>query len=441
MSKRNRVVFLSALVCLAGAVAVAQTASSVPPCPGYNPANNTNLACELATGFRAPANITVNNTQAAQGQSFNPVVLSATLATQLSSLPVATAVSGTGITFINGIPTFSNESLGTILTQRGDTIGRHRFFVSFNYQRFGFGSIDGARFKELDTVNQVTYPNVGTSYVVGKNNIDFNVDQYTALATFGLTSRIDLTLIVPFSTVNLSLVSSANQFNVSCGDQTKCNPPNSLLSSFSLGTINLPGSKSGPGDVTISLKGNVFKKENGLSMGVGTELRMNTGDETNYLGTGAYGVKPYMILSHRGKRFTPNMNIGYQWNSTSSLYTDKNGQHLNLPSSFLYSGGADFRVLPRFTLVGEFIGQYVINGPRLQQSTVQIPGQGTFKSIVVTDATGNQITSSYAIDNAGFGFKINLYKGFLVTASALFKLDDAGLRAKWVPLVGVSYRF
>ena len=432
MVKPNRILIVGVLVGLAGAIAHAQ--STPPPCPGYNPTNNTNLACELATGFRAPANITANNTTAATGQSFNPVVLSATLATQLSSLPVATAVSGTGITFINGIPTFSSESLGTILTQRGETIGKHRFFVSFNYQRFGFGSIDGARFKNLSTVNQVTYPGIGTSYVVGANHINFTVDEYTPMATFGITDRVDLTLVVPFSTVNLALVSDAHQYNV---DSNK-NP----LSDFSLGNINLPGRKSGPGDVTINVKGTLLKKEGGTSMAVGTELRLPTGDETNYLGTGAYGVKPYAILSHRGKRFTPNVNVGYEWNSTSALYTDKTGQHLNLPASFLYSGGLDFKVFPRVTLVGEFIGQYVINGPRLQQSTVTIPGQsGSFQSIIVTDANGNQITSSYAIDNAGGGIKINLYKGLLVTASALFKLDDSGLRAKVVPLFGASYRF
>jgi len=260
MLKKSNTVILGILVGMTGAIAQAQ--STPPPCPGYNPTNNTNLACELATGFRAPANITANNTTAASGQSFNPVVLSATLATQLSSLPVATAVSGTGITFINGIPTFSSESLGTILTQRGETIGKHRFFVSFNYQRFGFGSIDGARFKNLATVNQVTYPGIGTSYVVGANHINFTVDEYTPMATFGITDRVDLTLVVPFSTVNLALVSDAHQYNV---DSNK-NP----LSDFSLGNINLPGSKSGPGDVTINVKGNLFKKEGGTSMAIGT---------------------------------------------------------------------------------------------------------------------------------------------------------------------------
>lgn len=431
MSKKNWALVVGSLICTLAAGAQAQ--STPPPCPGYNPTNNTNLACELATGFRAPANITAGNTTQSTSQSFNPVVLSATLATQLSSLPVASAVSGTGITFVNGIPTFSTESLGTILTQRGETVGKHRFYVSFNYQHFGFGSIDGVRFKDLATVNQVTFPGVGTSYVVGQNNIDFSVDQYTALATFGITSRIDMTLVVPFSSVNLSLVSNAHQYNVDTNGNS--------LSNFSLGTINLPGSKSGPGDIAINVKGNLFHKEGGTSMAAGMELRIPTGDETNYLGTGAYGIKPYAILSHRGKRITPNVNIGYQWNSTSSLYTNTSGDHLNLPSSFLYSGGVDFKVMKRLTFVGEFLGQYVINGPRLQETTVTIPGQGSFPSILVTDSKGNQITSSYAIDNGGFGIKFNPFGGLLITASALFKLDDAGLRAKVIPLAGISYRF
>lgn len=398
--------------------AFAQTA--VPPCPGYNPTHNTNLACEFATAIPTSG-----------GKNGNLGTLSsvpATFAAQLSNLPVATAVSGTGITFVNGIPTFSTESLGTILTQRGETLGKHRFFVSFNYQRFGFGSVDGVRFKDFKTVNTVNFPGIGTAFQVSDNNINLVIDQYTALGTFGLTGRTDLTLVVPFSTVSLRTISTGSQFNIA--------PDGSTLSAFPLPGANLPGSKSGPGDVTIGLKQNVVRAENGTSMALGGEFRVPTGDETNYLGTGAYGIKPYMILSHRGKRITPNVNIGYEWNGKSSLYFNPaNGDHLNLPASFLYTGGLDVKVASRLTLVGEFLGQYVINGPRIATASVTVPGQGTVNSIVQAP------TSSYAMDNAGFGFKINPFGGLLIDASAMFKLDDAGLRAKVVPLVGVSYRF
>jgi hypothetical protein len=58
-----------------------------------------------------------------------------------------------------------------------------------------------------------------------------------------------------------------------------------------------------------------------------------------------------------------------------------------------------------------------------------------------TATQGSTTTSSYAIDNAGGGVKIKMWRNLLITASVLFQLDDAGLRAKTVPLAGVSYRF
>jgi len=422
MSKRNRSMILGLLVVgLMGRVMHGQTITA-PPCPGYNPANNTNLACEIATAIRSGA-----------GQGGTLSSLPAALAAQVSNLPIATAVSGTGITFVNGIPTFSAESLGTILTQRGDTLGKHRLFFSFNYQRYGFGSVDGVRFKNFDGVNTTTFAGIGTSSFVTQNRIDLTVDQYTFLGTFGITSRTDLALIVPFSTVNLTTTSNGSQFNF----DTKGNP----VSSSTLGAINLAGSKSGPGDVTVSLKQNVVKTENKISLAVGSEFRIPTGDEINYLGTGAYGIKPYAVISHTGKRFTPNFNFGYQWNSKSSLYFDPiTGDHLNLPASLYYTGGLDVKLAKRLTMVGEFLGQYVINGPRIVQTKVPV-GSTTFPSVSTTNSNGKQLTSSYSVDNAGVGFKINPFGGLLVSLGAQFKLDDAGLRAKWVPLVGVSYRF
>src|SRR5215831_18549353 len=87
--------------------------AQAPPCPGFNSNNNVNLACEIATAAR---------TSSSGSQTLGD--LSPTVAAQLSQLPLTTAVSGTGITFTRtGIPT-TTESLGTILTQRGETLGK-----------------------------------------------------------------------------------------------------------------------------------------------------------------------------------------------------------------------------------------------------------------------------------------------------------------------------
>lgn len=412
MLKRSGKILLILGICMAVSICGAQ----VLPCPGFNPNNNTNLACEIATATRT------------SGKGSTLGSLSPTLAAQLSQLPIATAVSGSGLTFSRALGVFvaSNDSLGTILTQRGDTVGKHRLFVSFNYQRFGFGSIDGIRLKNLPTVNAIAFPGFGRSFTQAETRIDLRVDQFTALATFGLTDKIDVSVIVPFSRVALSTLSAVHQYNVGVDG--------SLLSDFPLTPSYLPGSAKGIGDITANVKTNLYKGEQ-ASVAVGGEIRLPTGEEENYLGTGAVGIKPYFIYSRRG-RLTQNINVGYQWNGSSALFTDPTtGEKQRLPSSLMYSGGVDFRVVKQFTLTGEYLGQMVFDGPRLRLTNVSIPGSADpFKTV-------ETFTGSYLMNNLGAGFKVNPFKGLLISASALIKLDSAGLRSKVVPLLGASYRF
>ena len=402
MRTRIRTILLSISLCTMGGIAQGQV-----PCPGYNPNNNKNLACEIATATRT------------SGQASSLGSLSPTLAAQLSQLPIATAVTGTGLTFSKslGVFTASLDSLGTILTQRGETIGKHKFFVSFSYQRFIFKSIDGVTLKDMPIVNFIDFGTVGTSYVTGKSAIDLRVDQLAAVGSFGLTDRIDVSVVVPYSRVKLKTVSTAHQYNF--GAQQ---------SDFDMGTTSLPGAARGFGDVTANVKVNLLKGER-TSIAAGNEIRFPTGDEMNYLGTGAYGIKPYIVLSRRG-RLTPNVNFGYQWNGGSALLPNSE----NLPSSLMYSGGADFRVVKRFTITSEFMGQYVLDGSRIGLGTRVVPGLGSQPTVA-------PFKGSYAMHNLGVGFKLNPIWRLILTFNALIKLDDGGLRSKFVPLAGISYRF
>lgn len=412
MIERTRILVL---VMIALCVAMTTASAQAPPCPGFNSSLNNTLACEIPTALR--------NSTSQQHQSLSS--LSPTLAAQLSQLPSATIVSGSGLTFSRslGVFTASNESLGSILTQRGETMGRHKFFVSLSYQRFNFDSVDGISLKHLNTVNEIDFSSQKV-FVQSANRIDLLVDQFAAIGSFGLTNRLDLSVTVPFSKVTLKTGSAGTEFDVT-GNQTV---PHTLTNTF------LAGSANGPGDITVNLKGNVVNLEH-TKIAVGGEVRFPTGDEANYLGTGAYGFKPYIVLSRSGK-FTPNINLGYQWNGPSSLFVNPTtGAQQNLPSSFLYSGGVDYRAFSRLTLTTEFLGQAVINGPRLASATQTVPGVATPFTSVST------LSQTYTMDNIGVGFKLSPYKGWLITANTLFALDQGGLRSKIVPLAGISYKF
>jgi len=408
---------LLAVISLCLLVNTASAQGSTSPCPGFNSGHNVNLACEIPTAVRA----STSGTQTLGS-------LSPTLAAQLSQLPLATAVSGSGLTISpSGTIAAGTESLGTILTQRGDTLGYHKSFISFNYQRFEFNSVDGVSLKHFDTVNQIPLAGGTTAFVQANNRIDLRVDQFTAIGSFGLTKNVDISVLVPFSQVTLKTHSSGTEFDIdSFGN---------ALPARSLGANFLPGSALGIGDVTLNVKGNVINREH-AKLAIGGEARLPTGDEANYLGTGAYGIKPYMVFSRNGRKFTPNVNFGYQWNSTSSLFVNpNNGVQQNLPSSLLYSGGVDYSVNRSLTFAAEFLGQAVINGPRLFATTVPVPKAGTFASV-------NTLSSqTYVMDNAGVGFKYKPFKGLLITGNVLVALDEGGLRSKVVPLVGISYRF
>jgi hypothetical protein len=411
MLKRMKMLCLGIAVCMLGASAQAQN-----PCPGYNAKHNVNLACEIATETRTSG----------IGSSLSD--LGPTVASELTNLPIATAVTGSGIAFSKalGVFTASTDSLGTILTQRGETIGRHNFLASFTYQRFSFDTLDGISLSSFPTVNQYVDPKTGNvSYTQAVSDIKLNIDQYTALASFGLTNRIDASLIVPFSRVILDTNSQVRQYVA--------------YSSGSLGVVNAPsqplyGSASGIGDVTLNLKANVYKGEH-TSIALGNDIRFKTGDPYNYLGSGATGLKPYLVYSRRG-RITPNVNVGYQWSGRSVLYpSPASGADLRLPSIFLFSFGADARVVPRFTLVSEFLGQWVLNGPRVALAPSPVAALGGVANTVLP------VVDSYAIRTANVGVKVNPYKRLYADASMMIELDDAGLRNRVQPLVGIAYRF
>jgi hypothetical protein len=419
MFKGVRIVLAIIAVC-----AVAATSQAQAPCPGYKPPpNNNNLACETVTALRGTA-------ADPNGLSQVGSILGTAMGTQLSQLPIAAAASGSGITIgASGLPTVSTDSLGTILTQRGKTIGKHKFLISFNFQRFVFQNVDGVDMKNLPVVVNF-FPSQNNVYLQDTSQIFFRIDQFTTLGTFGLTDKIDVSLIVPFSKVNLDTATTATLYTIAYAGSV----PTTASSTLIVPDLYLPGSASGIGDVRVNVKANVLGNESRTSVAIGGEVRFPTGDAANFLGTGAYGFKPYLVISRRG-RVTPNVNIGYQWNGKSILNSNQ-----NLPATFLYAGGVDIRAAKRLTFTAEFLGQYVINAPRVAVQTVIVPLIGTQLNTPLPST--KSFIGSYFSDNVAFGFKVNPFGKLVLSASALVKLDDNGMRQRAVvPLFGAAYRF
>jgi hypothetical protein len=145
-------------------------------------------------------------------------------------------------------------------------------------------------------------------------------------------------------------------------------------------------------------------------------------------------VRPFAAFSYAG-RISPHASFGYQRNGDSVLAGDvTTDTSSHLPDIITYSAGADAGVTHRVTLSADFLGQSLVDAKKIASSTFTDAAGATHSNIVTSTATINQ--ASIAV-----GGKVNPVGRLLITANVLFRVNDAGLHSRPVPLIGVSYTF
>jgi len=409
--------------------------------------------------------------------------LNASIGSQLGQLPLVSPASGIAFSVgKSGNLVASDFNFGPILTERAGTIGRHRLVVGFSYQYFDFDTLDGLDLSNLHSVftHQPLGPcNIapgpgqsntgGCSFVrdtiVTTNNIGLHVSQYTAFLSFGFTSKFDVSVAIPTVAVSMADTTAATIHNNGSDnlhqftDPTtggKCLPSPCFNRSFT----NASGA-TGIGDVTVRAKYNFLKRER-LGISVGGDLRFPTGDALNFLGAGAYGIKPFGVISYSYKRLSTNFNVGYEWNGKSYLAVNlapPNNQQAfkdSLPSDFYFTFGGEIGIFKKLSAAVDYLGQRVFNAPRVQSSTFSELGACTippppgnsgglgpcnsfFPDGTVQDPNFSTFKGSYTASNISVGLRYMPFSKFLLTANVVRRLDDAGLRSKLVPLVGITY--
>lgn len=397
--------------------------------------------------------------------------LSTSIATQLAILPIISPASGFTYKYDSAAGAFvrSTTSFGPIYTERAETIGRGKVSFGVSYQRFRFNSLDGVNLHNVPAVfshlPEQPFQTFEADVIKTTNNIDLNMDQTMLYGTVGLTDRLDVSVALPIVSVRMGASSNAliervsgPTFVLAGTNTTFPNPhqftadPNSLTN-----TYTSTGSASGLGDVTFRIKGNVLRSGS-VGVALALDVRTPTGDARQFLGSGATGIKPFVAVSLLGRRFSPHLNFGYQWNGDSILAgnltgttfgedsagnaTVLNGPSVkgSLPGVLFYSAGADYGATRSLTLVFDYLGQTLFNSPRVFETTtttLNIPG-GTGALTLPTISGGRD---DVGLNSGAVGFKYNLFGKLLLTADVLFRLDNKGLRQDVTPLIALSYAF
>lgn len=365
------------------------------------------------------------------------------LAGQLTALPQPSPASGFTYAFDPDTGTFvrSTQSFGPILADRAETIGRGRFSFGFTSQFFSFDTLEGLDLANLPAVFTHDDAQLGggrADVVTTANTIEASVAQMTSVVSYGVTNRLDVSLAVPVITTRLSVRSFATIHRIG----TAATPATHFFrdpdAPGTYGTERLftaAGSASGLGDLILRMKATVLREaQRGLAVGV--ETRFPTGDERNLLGSGAWGVKPFLAFSSSFGRVSPHVNLAYQWNGESLLAGDVlEGRKATLPGQLLYAAGVDLGVHPRLTLGLDLLGQRIVDSPRLRPQTFSSAVSGEqFPDIVFS-------TTSYSILTGSAGFKVNVANRLLGIFNVRFHLGSGGLADRATPLVGLEYGF
>jgi hypothetical protein len=358
------------------------------------------------------------------------------IATQVSQLPLASASAGTVVIFKQGVPeTFDN--LGPILTDRAQTVGKHRLFIGGTASQFVFTDIDGVPLGKLPFAYTTTAfsPKTGAvlsnTYTSEYTAFEFKLNQFIGVATYGLTSRTDVSVIVPIERISIGATTFGSRGYIFNADNVFVYGP------FTNPNTHTPGTASGVGDITFNAKTEIWRGEHATVSGA-MNFRVPTGDDQNYLGSGAWGFNPYIVYSYLWK-VAPHVKIGYEWNTKTELNnpTDTAGGNQNLPGGLQYDVGADYAMVRHVTVAADLLGSQYLNAPRLVPTPVTLPAGSPISSLP-TIATEN---ASYSLNNVSAGLKWNPYRNLVLSGNVLFQLNNNGLRSRPTPLVGISYKF
>jgi hypothetical protein len=407
---------------------------------------------------------------------------------ELSTLPLGSSGSGISFSFDKEHhPVSTEDTLGPILTERAAVIGKKKVDLGVAYQYFSFSQVDGLDLHKLNSVFQhavnpgATRQKYENDYINTSSSVNIALNQTVFYAVFGVSKGLDVSAQVPIGSLHLRLASNANIVRTQPCENTQNQDPTApnyrggdcvgasfdpsnaavcgefhyFTTSASCSDIFNSTSKvftgggdvTGIGDVILRAKYELINHEK-LAGSVGMSFRLPTGDVNKLLGSGAVGLEPFGALTYRS-RWSPHVRLGYQWNGKTLLGSNGYSQiaidpvtdlpevatpvsKSSLPPELLYSAGFDLGVTKRLTVAADFIGARILSAPRLVSS-------------VYPDFFGNSVpnttslTADYSSDSIAVGGKIRLYRELVLIANATIRVDDGGLRANVVPLVGLSW--
>jgi len=353
----------------------------------------------------------------------------AVLNQQVATVPLGTSSGGFTWEFdpALGVPTRRSQSYGPIFAERPLTIGRHRLSVGLTTQHTawrafaGQGLRDGAvyasaRFESADFTGTLEQVEQKFGFA-----LDIRTDRTTLNATYGLTNRLDLNVIIPFG---YSTVSGSYSESVTLLDSGRTY--RQTTSPFT------PSEAAGIADISIKGKYAVFQRRP-VAMAVAAELRLPTGSEDKLLGVPHVQQKLSAIGSIDMGRYSPHVEAGYLFAGSGMEFASFGAGQSFIsaePSDeFTFAAGADAALHRRLTVAVDVLGRTLKNNAGITRTLEA--GRVAFRL-----DPGNVTLLMGTV-----GGKLAIGSMWLLTGSVLFPLNNLSIEPAVTPVIGFERAF
>jgi hypothetical protein len=326
------------------------------------------------------------------------------LLANLATLP-APSTSGAFVYRLNpelGTVERATQTFGPSFVERAQTIGRNQVSLGLAFQYLRFDALDGMNLRDgtlVTTANKFTDETAPFDAERLTLNIDANVA--TLYGTVGLTNRLDVSVLVPM----VSLQISGSRLDNYRGQTF-------LQATASSHAVGLA-------DMIVRSKYEMYSSASaGLAAAV--DVRLPTGRQADLLGAGTTSTKFSGIGSVENGRLSASANAGVM---VGGLAREIN-----------YDGAVAVAATRRVTIATEFLGRW-INGPGgVVNSTTPNPAIAGVQTIRLTPDA-----SSLSMVTFVPGFKWNVSDTWVMAANVMIPLTSSGLTARFTPFIGLDY--
>lgn len=339
---------------------------------------------------------------------------------EIRPFPVSPSAGGITYEFDPETGTYrqTTDSLGPIVAERPQTLGKGKFSINVAFTSFEYDEFEGDKLDDLTATARhmdVSPAGLGDpTFELDEIAIDLDVDlEYQSLAlaaVYGVTDRLDIGAVIPVVDAEMDVKADARVIH------------SPLNTTPELHTFEGPGAESakdfasesatGIGDILLGAKYYGISRQS-FDLAGAFEVKLDTGDEDNFLGTGDINLFPAVIVSADvSEFFTTYLNLGPDFNVNT---------HLNL--------GYDVNVSDSDKNAVEYAAG-------VELGTSQLTG--------VVDILGSHETSGDGIGenivDAAFGARWRPQKNIVLTGNFLIPVNDEGLRSDLISTVAIEYR-